>query len=217
MEEIQVLLIEDDKDWMDGLTKRLNEENDIHVVGQACSREEAVRLANKLGVDVVLMDTYLGDDPEGIQATKKVHQICDAKVVMFSGFEDKEIVLEAFQAGADGYVLKERWKYVPDAVRMAYHDESPINPKVAVTLREAYLRLSEWEKRFELEQIKSRLTRTEIEIIRLIAEGYKRKTVAENLFVSELTVKNHINRILKKMGEKRIKTFAEKAKEAGII
>lgn len=217
MENIQVLLVEDDKDWLDGLTDRLNGEHDIHVVAQAFSREEGLRLASRLEADVVLMDIYLGDRPEGIQATKEINQICEAKVIMFSGFDDKEIVLEAFRAGADGYVLKERWKDVPEAIRLAYRDESPISPRVAVTLREAYRKLSEWEERFELEQIKSKLTRTEIEIIRLIAEGYKRKTVAEKLFVSELTVKNHINRILKKMGEDRIKPFAKKAKEKGII
>lgn len=217
MEEIQVLLIEDDKDWMDGLTKRLNEENDIHVVGQACSREEGIRLANQEEIDVVLMDIYLGDSPDGIQATKKVHQICDAKVVMFSGFEDKEIVLEAFQAGADGYVLKERWKDVPDAVRMAYRDESPISPRVAVTLKEAYCRLKEWKERLEIEQLKSKLTRTERDVLRLFADGYKRKEVAAKLVVQEQTVKHHVSNILHKTGEKRIKPFAEKAKEMGII
>jgi DNA-binding NarL/FixJ family response regulator len=214
---IQVLIVEDDKDWLKGLSAYLDQEEDICVVGQSMDSETALELERKLNVDVVLMDIVLANSLAGIQAAETIHHRGQARVIMLTSMEEKHIIFDAFKAGAIDYIMKTDFEDIPDAVRAAYRDQSPINPSVASKMRAEFSRLKQLEEQYEAERIKSRLTPTELHILRLIAKGYTQTEIADQLVVSIRTIKAHVGNILKKVPQKNSREAAKKAKELGII
>jgi DNA-binding NarL/FixJ family response regulator len=130
---------------------------------------------------------------------------------------EDHIVYDAYHAGAVDYIIKTNFEEIPDAIRAAYSNDSPIRPCVAKSIRKEFCRLKQIEEKYEVEQMRSRLTPTELQTLELIAQGLTQKEISETNFVSINTVKIHVCNILKKMGEKSGKEAAKKAKEMGVI
>jgi DNA-binding NarL/FixJ family response regulator len=186
---IRVLLADDHGVVRSGLERLLAGEGDIEVVGAAADGEEAVRLAVEHGPDVMLMDLSM-PRLDGIQATRRVSDACpDCRVVVLTSFSDRERILQALDAGAVGYLLKDA---EPDellrGVRAAARGESPLNPKVAGALIAAR------------SAPRAALSAREREVLGLVADGLPNKLIARRLDISEKTVKAHLTRVFSELG-----------------
>lgn len=212
MSNIHVLLVEDDKDWIQEISNELKRHQDIEIIGVATCSEEALKTINKKSIDVVLMDIFLKDDCDGIQLTAQLLEMKkDIKIVILTSSDEDAIIFQAYMAGAIDYVIKSEFYEIIDAIRAAYENRSPIRPIVAHKIRKEFRKL---KKR---EQITCPLTKTEIAILKLIDQGYAQQEIANHLVISVQTVKNHVSRILKKLNVKSSKRAASKAKEMGLF
>ncbi|CAH0118125.1 MULTISPECIES: response regulator transcription factor [unclassified Paenibacillus] len=217
MNEIRVMIVEDDDDWRRGLKAYLEQQPDLAVVAQAAAAEEARTAAREAQPDIVLMDIMLVDSLEGIALTADISQSCNARVIMLSSLEEKEVIFEAFQAGAVNYIVKSDFTNIPEAIRQAYADSSPIDAGVAERIREEFRRLQQVEREYEIRKARELITPTEREVLAMIHEGYTQPQIADKFVVSLRTVKNHVNSILKKLNGKSSKEAAQKAKDMGIL
>lgn len=214
---IRVVIVEDDPDWLRGLQSYLRKEPDIDVVGQASRGQEAVELLEKLEADVVLMDIMMADNPEGLWAAAEIVKCSGARVIMLSSMEEKDVIFEAFQAGAVDYMLKSNYNDIPAAVRNAYANRSAIHPSVAAAMRDEFRRLRQLEQDVRVKELRNLLTPTELQVLDLIEKGHTQTQIADKFVVSIRTIKVHVGSILKKLGGKSSKEAAQKAKDMGIL
>ncbi|TYP72491.1 response regulator transcription factor [Paenibacillus methanolicus] len=206
MTPIRVLMVEDDPDWIKAVTAYLNRESDLLVVGSATAADEAVRLAKTLAFDVVLMDIQLSDkEYEGIYAAMEIHAIHPAKIVMLTSVRDERAMTQSFTAGAIDYLEKSRFHELPQAIRKAHHHAAPM---------EALLK--EFSRLKREEQLKD-LTSAEREVFELIEDGYTQPQIEKKLFKAESTLKNQINKMLKKLGVKSSKEAVELVRKNGLV
>jgi DNA-binding NarL/FixJ family response regulator len=204
-EHIKVLLVEDDPDWIKAMTAFLNHEEDMLVVGAAMQSAEAIRLAKTLEFDVVLMDIQLtAGGMEGIYTAVEMHEIHPAKIIMLTSVNDEIVITKAFTAGAVNYIDKTRFKEIPQAIRSAYH-----HPSAMEVLLKEFARLKREEQLKEL-------TAAEREVFELIEEGYTQPQMEQKLFKAESTLKNQVNKILKKLGVRSSKEAVEKVRRNGL-
>ncbi|MBB5325037.1 two-component system vancomycin resistance associated response regulator VraR [Anoxybacillus tepidamans] len=212
MSNIHVLLVEDDQDWIQIISEELNRYQGIEIIGVATCSEEALTVIHKKNVDVVLMDIFLEDDCDGIQLTAQLLEMKkDIKVIMLTSSDEDAIIFQAYMAGAIDYVIKSEFYEIIDAIRAAYKNRSPIRPTIAHKIRKEFCRLK------KKEQMTRPLTKTEVAILKLIDQGYTQQEIANHLVISVQTVKNHVNRILKKLNAKNGKCAASKAKDIGLF
>ena len=176
------------------------------VVDTATTRKEAISKALSLEIDVILMDINLGETRyDGIYAAAEICRYKAVKILMITSLTEKDIILKSFIAGAVNFIPKKQYQAIPEAIRLTYHNQSPVE----IVLRD-YSRLK------EAEQIQS-LTRSEREILALAEEGLTRNQISQKLHKSEQTIKNQIGVILKKLKVKRLKDAVLKVKTKGII
>ncbi|MEK3884548.1 response regulator transcription factor [Paenibacillus sp. PL2-23] len=205
-EPIKVLIVEDDPDWIKAMTSYLNREPDMLVVGAAVTSEEALRLAEALSFDVVLMDIQLTKGGfEGIYTAMEIHDIRPAKIIMLTSVTDEEVMTQAFTAGAVNYVEKTRYQELPSAIRGAYRQ-----PAAMDALLKEFARL----KREEQLQ---RLTPAEREVFELIEKGYTGPEIERKLYKAESTLKNQVNKMLKKLGVRSSKEAVELVRRKGLF
>ena len=207
MKRIRVLIVEDDLDWIKAMTVYLNYEEDIHVVGAAVDAEEARGLAKSVPCDVILMDIQLtANQQEGLYLAAELHErLPDARIIMLTSLDDEQIITRAFTAGAINYVEKTRYKELPQAIRNAVH-----HPGAMEVLLKEYARLKREEQLKEL-------TPAEREVFELIEQGYTQSQIEKKLFKAESTLKNQVNKMLKKLGVRSSKEAVEKVRRKGII
>lgn len=216
-QQIRILIVEDDPEWLRGLSAYLSKEPDLHIAATASSLEEARRILRGAEFDVVLMDIMLADNMEGIQLTAEITGSGTAKVIMLTSMEEKEMIFEAFKAGALDYHLKSEFQDIPHAIRSAYRNRAPISAAAADQLREEFRRLTAVEQEFRVKQIEDLLTPTEKHILEMVDEGLSQSEIADKLVVSIRTVKVHIGNILKKLGQPSSKTAARMLRGFGIF
>jgi DNA-binding NarL/FixJ family response regulator len=183
---IRVVIADDHNLVRAGLAQLLADADDIDVVGMAGDGHEAVTLATEHEADVVLMDLSM-PELDGIEATRAIgDKSPDSRVVVLTSFSDRARILDALDAGAIGYLLKDT---EPDelmrGIRAAARGESPLAPKAAHQL------ISSRRRPAPVDQ----LTDREREILALVAKGHANKRIAHQLQISENTVKNHVTRI----------------------
>ncbi len=188
----RVLLADDHVLVRAGLEQLLIHAGDIEVVGAAANGSEAIALVDEHEPDVVLMDLSM-PVMDGIQATRAIlgtHP--DVRIVMLTSFSEQELVLEAIDAGAVGYLLKDA---DPDelvrGIRAAASGHSPLAPRVARTLLAARV-----DQRGTLSEITTR----EREVLALLGSGFANKEIARRLGISEKTVKVHVTSIFHRIG-----------------
>lgn len=198
VETIRVLVAEDDSLLRATLVELLRLEPDFDVVADVPNGAMAVAAAIEHKPDVVLTDI---DMPRmnGIDATRRVRQLLpETNVVILTKFGDDENVFSAIKAGAIGYVLKDSGlDEIRTAVRAAKAGEGHLNPVLVQRLIAEFARLAGALKASR--QVFAELSRREVEVLELLAMGKKNRAIAEDLCLSEKTVKSHIGSILRKL------------------
>ncbi|MFM1652111.1 response regulator [Brevibacillus sp. B_LB10_24] len=208
MEKIRVFIVEDDPDWLKGLADYLEKQVDLAVVGTAPTKEAALAWFRQMDADVVLMDINLTENNlDGIEAALELTELrSDCKLIMLTSLTADDVIIEAFSAGAVNYIGKSDFKEIPEAIRTAHSRQSSIHPTAAAVLRQEFLRLKN-------EEDQKLLSPAEKELLQLIHQGQTQSQIEKTLHITKRTIKNHINRILKKMGVKTSKEAAAKAKQ----
>jgi DNA-binding NarL/FixJ family response regulator len=200
---VTTVLIADDQSLVRrGFRMILEIEPDLEVVGEAADGEEAVARCRELHPDVVLMDVRM-PGLDGIAATRRIaddQDLCSTRVVMLTTFDMDEYVYEALQAGASGFLLKDvEPELLVAGIQAVHAGDALLAPRVTRRMIESFLaapRVRDPEARRTLET----LTKREREILLLMAGGMTNAEIAQELFVSETTVKTHVGRVLMKLG-----------------
>jgi len=199
MNKIRVMIADDHSLMRKGLEQILELEDDIEVIDQACNGQEAVDKAMALQPDVILMDINM-PVKNGITAIKELKQRgCSSRIIVLTIHEDREYLLESINSGASGYVMKDaEADHLIEAIRNVYRGETYIQPNITAKLKQS----SEIKNALDLNKKlfdKNKLTQRELEVLLLIAEGKNNREIADELFISEKTVKNHVSNIFKKI------------------
>lgn len=196
MTKIRVLLADDHAVVRDGLRALLEDSTDIEVVGVAADGREVIRRARESKPDVVVMDIAM---PllNGVEATRRVLRDCpECRVLILSQHEGTDLMLDAFCAGASGYLLKrDAGADLADGIRAICQWGVVLHPVAARTLLEAYLQGGCAKRSDSYEH----LTDREREILILVAEGYTNQQIAEMLHVSPRTVDGHRTSLMSKL------------------
>jgi DNA-binding NarL/FixJ family response regulator len=197
-EALRVLIVDDHALFRRGLQMVLASEPDIEVVGEASDGAEAVEKAKALRPNVVLMDVRM-PKRSGIEAAGAIREeLPDAKILMLTMSDEEADLYEAIKAGASGYLLKEiSIEEVPDAIRSVWAGQSRISPSMASKLLSEFAAMS--QRGGDSKGAGAQLTPREMQVLKLVAQGLNNKDIAEKLFISENTVKNHIRNILDKL------------------
>ena len=192
-EPIRVLIVDDHSVVREGLRTFLELQDGIEVAGEAADGEEAVREAERLRPDVVLMDLVM-PRLDGVSAMRTLRErVPAARVVVLTSFLDDERLLPAIRSGAAGYLLKNvQPQELARAVRLAADGEALIDPAVAARLVDSLVE--------GLESEEPELTPREQEVLGLIGRGFANKRIALELGISEKTVKTHVGHVLAKLG-----------------
>jgi len=175
-----------------GLVSFLKCEPTFELVGEACDGREAIEACEQLKPDVILMDLVM---PElgGVAATRTIHQRWpDVQVLALTSFQEKELVQDALQAGAIGYLLK---NVSGDELAQAIRQANSGRPTLAPEAMQALI-----QPPSEVETLAANLTRREQEVLALLVKGMTNPEIAGHLFISRATVKVHISSILSKLG-----------------
>jgi DNA-binding NarL/FixJ family response regulator len=193
---IRVLFVEDHQLLADALAAMLAREPDMQVVGIAGTVAEAKILAREQ-LDVVLMD-YRLPDGTGAEATRAIKARWPAaRVVMVTALTDDETLLESIQAGADGYLTKDRAaEDVVTAVRAAYAGETLLPRSVIVEIAR---RVAVARERGDERRVVEPLTPRELEILRALTEGMSTPEICERLFIAPNTLRTHVQNIMGKL------------------
>jgi DNA-binding NarL/FixJ family response regulator len=197
-DRLRVLIADDHAVFRRGLEMVLDDESDIEVVGEAGDGHEALEKAQSLMPDVVLMDVRM-PRRSGIQATREIKELLPhVKILMLTISDEEEDLYESVKAGASGYLLKEiSTEEVAEAVRSVHDGLSRISPAMASKLLSEFASMSKKQERVRIPPPK--LTGRETDVLKLVAKGLGNRDIAEALYISENTVKNHIRNILDKL------------------
>ncbi len=189
---IRLVLVDDHQLVRDGLAQLLGGVDDFEVVGLAADGAEACAAVEYHRPDIVLMDLSM-PGCDGITATRRLRGLApDVRVLVLTSFSDRNRIVEAIDAGAVGYILKDS---EPDdlvrAIRSAARNESPLDPRVARTLIDRHR---------ESGTTDVQLTPREREVLACIAEGLPNKLIARRLGIAEKTVKAHLTNVFQRIG-----------------
>lgn len=217
MEAIRLLIVDDHALFREGLRALFSAIGDIELVGEAISGQDAVKLAEELQPEVVLMDIDM-PGMNGVEATRKIlRKTPSTGIVMVTMLEDDSSVFSAMRAGARGYVLKGAQ---PDellqTIRAVASGQALFGPAIASRMMRFF---NEQEARFKAslpEEAFPELTPREMEVLVLIAQGDKNSAIAEKLVISDKTVRNHITNIFSKLQVADRAQAIIKAREAGL-
>ena len=194
---IRVLVADDQALVRSGFRLILEAREDIEVVGEAENGAEAIELALRLDPDVILMDVRM-PGMDGVEATRRLTQAGSrARVVILTTFDLDEYVHDAIRAGASGFLLKDvQPAQLVEAVRVVADGEALLAPTVTRRLLDRFARTLPDEKPPPALET---LTARELEILRLVAGGLSNAEIADQLVVTEATVKTHVSSVLRKL------------------
>jgi two-component system response regulator DegU len=211
---IRLMLADDHRMLREGLRRSLSDEG-FDVIGEASDGDEAVRLADSLRPDVILMDVTM-PDVDGVEATRRIHQQHpEIRVVMLTMHADQSVIAEALRAGASGYLVKDcSTDEIADAVRMAANEEATLSPELANAMLDEVRRIDPDNAGDDADRV---VTKREVEVLQLIADGCSTPEVAERLFISQKTVKNHLASIYHKLDARDRTQAVLQAVRMGIV
>jgi NarL family two-component system response regulator LiaR len=194
-EPITVLIVDDHEVVRKGIRGYLDTLPEYDVVGEAESGEQAVELVTQLVPDVILMDLML-PGIDGVEATRIVKNTSPrTQIVVLTSYHDDTLIFPALKAGAISYILKDmKMTKLGEAITKAHNGEVILHPKVASRVLQNIRRDSDKES-----IIYTELTEREMDVLKLIANGYSNNQIAEELVISENTVKGHVSNILSKL------------------
>ncbi len=205
---VSVLIADDHRMLREGLSRSLTEQG-LRVTGEASNGAEAVKLAQELRPDVILMDVTM-PVLDGVEATRLLRRhLPECQVVMLTMHADREVMARAIQAGAVGYLVKDcSAEDVVEAVRMAASGDT-VSPELATSM------LAEVQR--SAEEGPAVISSREEEVLQLVADGLSLPQVAERLYISVKTVKNHLASIYQKLDARDRTQAVLQAVRMGII
>jgi DNA-binding NarL/FixJ family response regulator len=203
-EEIKVLIVDDHPVVRLGLRTMLESEGNIAVTGMAGSAKEAYAEVQRLRPDVVLMDLRM-PEVEGAEAIVELRRICpDLRILVLTNYEEDDYVFRAIRAGAMGYLLKSTpQEEIVRAVETIHENKRWVPDNIAQRLLETIGR--------------EVLSQRELEVLKLVASGLTNKEIAQKLFISDKTARNHVASCLEKLGVNDRTEAATTAIRRGLI
>ena len=195
-EKIRVLIVDDHQVVRQGLRTFLELQEDVEVVGEAEDGQLAVEMVQQLSPNVVLMDLVM-PRLDGISATRQVRSLgSNVKVIALTSFTEDDKVFPAIQAGASSYLLKDVSPAdLVEAIRAAHRGEARLHPDVARKLMQQVAHQAPVPREPQVES----LTERERDVVQLVAQGCSNLEIANQLVISEKTVKTHVSNILSKL------------------
>lgn len=194
-EVITVMIVDDHEMVRQGAAGYLEAQEDIHVIAEASSGEEALTMAKELVPDVVLMDLVM-PGLDGVEATRRLKDYSPrTQIIILTSFHEDEHIFPALQAGAISYLLKDvKAAELVEAIRRAASGEPTLHPRVAERVIKEF-RVGDPDR----QKLFTDLTEREMEVLKLIAGGYSNQKIADQLVISVGTVKGHVSNILSKL------------------
>jgi DNA-binding NarL/FixJ family response regulator len=194
-----IMIVDDHTVLRDGLKTIFSMEKDFNVIAEAESGEEALKILEKVQPEIVIMDINL-PGKNGVDVTAEVKERWpDIKILVLTMYKHDEYFMSAITKGAEGYLLKDApSEEVVDAVRSLMSGEAVIHPSMAKKLLD--LHQQPQEKANEKNQ--NELTAREKDVLECLVKGMSNKDIADELFISDKTVKIHVSKILRKLGVK---------------
>ena len=191
---VKVILADDHSMIREGIKQLLEITGEIEVIGEATDGLECLGLLKKVKADVLLLDINM-PNMNGLQVLEKINKTqYDIKVLMLTVHNEIEYLIKAIDIGIDGYLLKDSGSdELKKAIFSIYNGEKYIQPELAPLLNQKLV-----ENESDLDKIHS-LTKRELQILKLIAEGLFNKEIGDRLNISERTVKNHVFNLFKKI------------------
>ena len=210
---IRLMLADDHRMLREGLRRSMTDRG-FDVVGEARDGDEAIRMAEELVPEVILMDVTM-PEVDGVEATRQIKQLLpQIRIVMLTMHADQEVLAAAIRAGASGYLVKDcSTEEIASAVRMAASGETALSPQLAASMLNEVRKLDQPSMPDE-ERV---VTRREEEVLQLIADGCSTTEVAERLFISQKTVKNHLASIYQKLDARDRTQAVLQAVRMGIV
>lgn len=202
--KIKVLIAEDMVPIRRKYVKIINASEDLEVVSDVESGEEAVKQAKERKPDVILMDIEMETPDAGIRATQRILQDNpDVRIIILTVYEEDELIFTAFQLGVCDYILKNAsQEEIIKSIHNAYENHCPLRPEIASRILGEFKRVRSYETSFLYAvNIVSTLTTTELEILGLLLEGKTRKEICSLRQVEMSTVKTQIHNILQKFNK----------------
>src|SRR4051812_11322958 len=195
---IRVFLLDDHEIVRRGVRELLEANDDIEIVGEAGTAEEAMARIPALKPDVAVVDMRLPDG-NGVEVCREVRSRDETiQCLVLTSFADDEALFDSIMAGAAGYLLKQiKGTDLVDAIRRVASGQSLLDPEITTRVLERLRKGPEEDERL------SRLTDQERKILDLIAEGLTNRQIAERMFLAEKTVKNYVSNLLSKLGMER--------------
>jgi two-component system NarL family response regulator len=215
-DQILVFLVDDHQMWRQLLRLQLDLEPDLHVVGEAATGSEAVEAVAELAPDLVLLDLDLGGR-SGLSYVGQLHEAApSARILVLSGTDKVEDMVEAFRAGAIGFLSKQHpVEEFPSALRAVNAGQSLLPPEAASAVLSAF---REDAKPIAQAQIATAgLSARELEVLNLLARSMSNREIASELFISENTVKNHVSNVLSKLEARTRVEAVTSALSSGLI
>ena len=212
---VRLMLADDHRMLREGLRRSLTDEG-FDVVGEASDGEEAVRLAAEVQPDVILMDVTM-PGMNGVEATRTLQRTHpDIRSVMLTMHADESVTAEAIRAGAVGYLVKDcSTDEIADAIRLAAGDDAAaLSPALAGAMLDEVRRIEPDPPADDADRV---ITRREVEVLQLIADGCSTPEVAEQLYISQKTVKNHLASIYQKLDARDRTQAVLQAVRMGIV
>ncbi len=215
----RVLLVDDHFVVREGLRSILNGDPRIEVVGEAVSGKDALEQVQKLEPDVVLTDILM-PGMSGIEVTRQIKRLRpEIVVILLTMYDSKMYVIEGLRAGAAGYLVKDSSAdFLRNAIVTAVNGGTIVRSNL---LHQAIRGLVRGSNKVENEQgdgsIEERLTRRELDVLRLIAEGYTNRDIARELSLAEITVKKHVQSVISKLGVSDRTQAAISAARLGLV
>lgn len=213
MESIRVLIVDDHPMVRIGLSSLLSSFSDIEVVGRDEDGTTALRSILEYAPNVILLDIELGRLNGILMASEILKQAPKVKIIILTAYDNDEYVEGALRAGAYGYVLKSSSpQTVVEAVRLVYHGQHMLSPKLLDRVLAQFQKLSVANARYE-----SGLSEEEVQVLTLIAQGTTNDGIAKNMYWAQRTVTRKVDDIMSKMGVRsRAQAVAEAIKK-GLI
>jgi DNA-binding NarL/FixJ family response regulator len=212
--KITVVIADDQTLFREGIKDLLDDEKGIEVIGEAADGQEALRLVKKLKPNVILLDIKL-PHMDGIEATRQIHKDCPTtNVLILSSFEDESHVMEAIQAGANGYLSKMLPATELVNALKAFANQGVMIPQPVMSkLIEGLRQMGSASAEASLVA----LTKTEIKVLALLGRGKSNKEIAGDLTCSVKTVKNHLNSMFQKLSVSNRTEAVVKGIDLGLI
>jgi len=209
---IRLMLADDHRMLREGLSRSMSEHG-FDVVGEARDGLEAVNMASSLQPDVILMDVSM-PEMDGVEACRQVRGSGSAsKIVMLTMHADQDVLANAIRAGACGYLVKDcSTEEIADAVRMASNGDTALSPQLAASMLDEVRKLEMAPAREE-----RIVTKREEEVLQAIADGCSTSEVADHMYISQKTVKNHLASIYQKLDARDRTQAVLQAVRMGIV